>query len=110
MDRIIYTFGQSKTNENSQAEKHGVLELSVRSGKTMKPEQAGVRAIRSFDSALIFEGRTNETGRLRISLPVCAHKTTENYSVTVNYNGFPTKTLNVPIAAGQTVSRTVEIG
>ncbi len=110
MDRITYTFGQSRANENSQSEKHGTLELAVRSGKTMKPEQAAVRAIRSFDSALIFEGRTNEAGRLRISLPVCAHKTAENYSVTVNYNGFPTKTLDIPIIAGQTVSRTVEIG
>lgn len=113
MDRIIYTFDQTKEPDkgSAHAQKYGYLEFLVRSDKAKNLEQTRIRAIRSFDSALIFEGNTNASGRLKIALPVSAHKTTEKYTITVNYNSFPTKTLsNVSVTAGQTTSQTIQIG
>ena len=110
MNRFFDTSQLAIAPETESGQKYGYIDLTVSLGKAKNLQQTIVRAIRPFDNALVFEGNTNAAGRLKFALPVCAHKTAENYSITVNYNGFPTKTFNVSVTAGQTASKTVQLG
>ena len=110
MNRFVFTSKQAKAPDKESGQKYGYIDLIVSSSKAKNLQKTIVRAIRSFDNALIFEGNTNASGRLKFALPVCAHKTTENYSFTVNYSDFPTKTFNAAVIAGQTISKTVQLG